>query len=279
VSTLEFDAVILAGGRATRMGGADKPALLVGNDPMVVSVARAAAGAGAGRLIIVGPRREGPVQEALAAAGTRTPAPTDPLASAAGVGPANEAGVAGLADGAGIPGVPGVPAVLRMVREEPAGGGPVAALRSGLAEVTAPWLVLLAADLPFLRARQLTELLSRALATGRAGALIADGDGRPQWLAGCWQADVLRAALRGYRDGSLHGLLAPLDPVLMPATGDNAGPAPWLDCDTPDELAAARQAWQRHWPVAGGWGAGAGGAGDGAAGGPGSSGAGTGGRF
>ncbi len=167
-----------------------------------------------------------------------------------------------------------MPAVLRMVREEPAGGGPVPALRSGLAEVTAPWLVLLAADLPFLRARQLTELLSRAVAAGRAGALLADRDGRPQWLAGCWQADVLRAALGGYRGGSLHGLLAPLDPALMPATGDDAGPAPWLDCDTPDELTAARQAWQRHWPVGSGRGAGGGGAGD-----PGLGGAGTGGRL
>ena len=191
------------------MAGADKPALLVGNDPMVVSVARAAAVAGAGRIVIAGPRREGPVQGALAAVAA------------------------------------GARASLRFVREDPPGGGPVAALRCGLAEVTAPWLVLLAADLPFLRGRQLTELLGRALAAGRAGAVLADAHGRPQWLAGGWQAGLLRAALGGYAGSSLHGLLAPLDPVLVPATGHGAGTAPWLDCDSPADLAAARQSWQQ----------------------------------
>lgn len=231
MSTPEFDAVILAGGRATRMGGADKPALLVGNDPMVVSVARAAASAGAGRLIIVGPRRDGPVQEALAAVAAGAAAPGDrPPAAGARTGPV---GATGAGRGAGG---------LRMVREEPPGGGPVTALRAGLAEVTAPWLVLLAADLPFLRGSQLTGLLGLALAAGRAGALLADADGRPQWLAGGWQADGLRAALGSYGGSSLHGLLAPLDPVLMPVTGDGPDPAPWLDCDTPEELAAARLA-------------------------------------
>jgi molybdenum cofactor guanylyltransferase len=231
VSTPEFDAVILAGGRATRMGGADKPALLVGTEPMVVSVARAAVSAGAGRLIVVGPRRDGPVQEALAAVAVGAAGPT------------------------------GASAGLRMVREEPPGGGPVAALRAGLAEVTAPWLVLLAADLPFLRGRQLTELLRLALATRRTGALAADADGKPQWLSGGWQTGVLRAALDSYDGNSLHGLLAPLDPALMRATGDGSGPAPWLDCDTPDELAAARQARHPGGPGAGGPGAGSTGAG------------------
>lgn len=200
--------MILAGGRATRMGGADKPALTVGSDPMVVSVARAAAAAGTRELIVVGPRREGPVLDALAA-----------VAASASAG-------------------------LRFVREEPAGGGPVAALRSGAAEVTAPWLALLAADLPFLRGRQLTELLGRAMAAGRAGALLADADGRPQWLAGAWQADVLRAALRGYGGSSLHGLLAPLDHVLVRAADSGTALAPWLDCDTTADLIAARQSWQ-----------------------------------
>ena len=63
----EFDAVILAGGSAARMGGADKPGLIVGGTPLLVSVAQAAAAAGAARLIIVGPPRPGDVTASLSA--------------------------------------------------------------------------------------------------------------------------------------------------------------------------------------------------------------------
>jgi choline kinase len=42
-----FDAIILAGGRGTRMGGADKPGLVVGGQTLLSSVLAAAAAAGA----------------------------------------------------------------------------------------------------------------------------------------------------------------------------------------------------------------------------------------
>jgi molybdopterin-guanine dinucleotide biosynthesis protein A len=228
----EFDTVILAGGLARRMGGADKPALIVGSEPMVVSVARAAVAAGTRRLIVVGPRREGPVLDALTAIaggarGSLTLGVSD--GSRAGAPDGSRAGVRGR---------------LRFAREEPPGAGPVAALRSGIAQVTAPWLALLAADLPFLLGEQLRDLLGQALGVGRAGAVLADAEGRPQWLAGGWQADVLRTALQGYQGSSLHGLLAPLEPVAVQPSGRAEGLAPWLDCDTPADLTAARQSWQ-----------------------------------
>jgi molybdopterin-guanine dinucleotide biosynthesis protein A len=50
-----YDAVVLAGGGARRLDGADKPGLLVGGRPMVAWVG--AAVAGAGRLVLVGPER------------------------------------------------------------------------------------------------------------------------------------------------------------------------------------------------------------------------------
>ena len=53
----EFDAIILAGGRGTRLGGADKPGLVVGAESMAAAVARAAVAAGARRVILVGPGR------------------------------------------------------------------------------------------------------------------------------------------------------------------------------------------------------------------------------
>jgi molybdenum cofactor guanylyltransferase len=193
------------------MAGADKPALTVGETPMLVSVARAAATAGSRRLVIVGPQRGGVVAAGLAAVAAS------------------------------------LPAGLTFTAEEPPGGGPVPALRRGLAEVTAPWVALLAADLPFLREKQIAGLLAAALTAGASGAVLADEAGREQWLAGVWQAGSLRAALLAYDGSSLHGVLAGLDPVLVRLAEAGQG-APWLDCDTPDDLASAR-AWQHAGPA------------------------------
>jgi molybdopterin-guanine dinucleotide biosynthesis protein A len=211
-----FDAIILAGGKAARMGSADKPGLDVGGTPMIVSVAAAAAATGAQRLVIVGPVRPGRVQEGL------------------------EAAAGGLSGG---------PAY---VREDPPGSGPVPALRRGLAEVGAPWVLVLAADLPFLTASFLAGLLVQGAAAGARGVVPADEHGELQWLAGCWQTAALRGGLASHGGGSLGGLLGPLRPVtarapalpLMPP-GCGAGhavlAAPWRDCDTPEDLAAARR--------------------------------------
>jgi molybdopterin-guanine dinucleotide biosynthesis protein A len=204
----DFDCVILAGGRATRMNGADKPELEVDGRPMLVSVAAAAASAGAGKLIVVGPRRGGAVGQGLAAVAS------------------------GLAGG------------LITVCEEPPGAGPVAALRRGLSEVRAPWVALLAADMPFLTDKWLNALLTAGACGDRAGAMLADDTGHPQWLAGCWQTATLRLALGKYQGGSLGGLLGPLQPEIVHAHA--ASRPPWQDCDSPAELAAARAAHQRE---------------------------------
>jgi len=50
-----YDAVVLAGGRARRLSGADKPGVVVGGRPLVAGAA--AAVASAERLILVGPGR------------------------------------------------------------------------------------------------------------------------------------------------------------------------------------------------------------------------------
>lgn len=189
---------MLAGGRAARLGGADKAALLVGTRSLVESVAAAAAGAGARRVVVVGPPRPG-------------------LVLAAGE--------------------------LRVVREDPPRSGPVPALRRGLSEVTAPWVFVLAADLPFIRGGHLSALLATATRAGpAAGAVLADDAGRAQWLAGCWQTEALRAASPGYQGGSLRGLLGPLSPVMLGPAAGQPGPPPWLDCDTEDDVRRAR-AW------------------------------------
>ncbi|MDP9844555.1 molybdenum cofactor guanylyltransferase [Streptosporangium lutulentum] len=192
-----YDACVLAGGRASRLGGQDKPALRVLGRSLIETVA--AAVADAERLIVVGPIR------------------------------------------------PGLPhAIFR--REDPPGGGPVPALRAGLAEVSAPWVALLAADLPFLTAEHVSALLEAAGGGGpgdggpggdpveaATGAVLVDDDGREQWLAGVWRTASLVRALAGYEERSLHGLLAPLSPVKLHLTGE-----PWFDCDTLDDLRRAR---------------------------------------
>lgn len=212
-----FDAIVLAGGRARRAGGVDKPGLQVGGRSLVASVVATAVAAGVARVIVAGPRRPGLAAE--------TPA-------------------GGLV----------------FVREDPPGSGPVAALRVAMAEARAPRVVLLAGDLPFLTPRQLTPLLAGVAGDGpgdgvddgAAGVVLLDDTGRPQWLASCWRTAVLAGALTGYRGYSLRGLLEPLRPVLLSCPRQPGEPPPWLDCDTPAELAQARRLAGEQAGLAGG---------------------------
>ncbi len=194
-----FDAVVLAGGRGTRLGGADKPGLVVGWRTLLGAVVSAVTSAGADRVIVVGPERPAALSP-RAARGSR----------------------------------------VQYVREEPAGGGPVAALRRGLDEVSAPAVVLAAADLPFLRPAHVLRLLAGLAGPAGPGVVPLDASGRPQWLASCWTVAALRDALGGYAGSSLRGLLGPLDPVLLPDEPVPGEPPPWLDCDTADDLRQAR---------------------------------------
>jgi molybdopterin-guanine dinucleotide biosynthesis protein A len=183
-----YTAMVLAGGRAARLGGQAKPQLEVGGRTMLDTVLTAVADAE--RRIVVGPPQ---------------PAPADVL----------------------------------QVREQPPGGGPVAALRAGLPEVRTDVLALLAGDLPFLTAELVAQL--RARLTGD-GVLVVDDTGRDQLLLGVWRTAALRSAVADAAGPtSLRKVMAPLSvrrlrPAVHPGT-----PAPWLDCDTPADLARARQ--------------------------------------
>lgn len=184
-----FGIIVLAGGRGTRLGGRDKPGLVVAGRTLIGAVVAAGTVAGARQVIVVGPER------------------------------------------AGLDGV-------SFVTEEPPGAGPVPALRRGLAEATAPWTAVLAADLPFLRPADVGAL--RRAADGHHGAVLADDAGRPQWLVGCWRTETLRRAAAGYHGTSLGGLLGPLRPVLVRPASIPGEPPSWLDCDTPEDLERAR---------------------------------------
>lgn len=121
---------------------------------------------------------------------------------------------------------------VRWTREEPAGGGPVAALAAGLAVLPTGDVdvAVLAADLPGVQTSTCARL--RAAIGGGDGAVLVDATGRRQWLTGVWRAEALRRALPAETAGaSVHATLGALDVVEVPAErGED------LDVDTPEDL-------------------------------------------
>lgn len=178
----DWDAIVLAGGRGSRLGGIDKAGLTLGTDTLLdrtISAVR-----GAGTIVVVG---DVTVPHAI------------------------------------------------VVREDPRHGGPAAAVGAGLAEVTAPYVLLCGCDQPFL-ADAVDLLLARADHEGD-GVIGLDGAGRRQHLMSVVRTDALRDSARRLQplDGqSLRALLAPLDldGIVVP---DRSA----LDVDTWDDHARA----------------------------------------
>jgi molybdopterin-guanine dinucleotide biosynthesis protein A len=127
---------------------------------------------------------------------------------------------------------------VRWCREEPAGGGPVAALAAGLADLPADIEVaVLAADLAEIGPDTVTGLRFALARNPEAdGALLVDANGRRQWLTGVWKINALRAALPAEPAGAaLHAVLGRLRVVEVPARAGEA-----MDVDTPEDLDKAR---------------------------------------
>jgi molybdopterin-guanine dinucleotide biosynthesis protein A len=229
--------VVLAGGAARRLGGAPKPALAVGGQPMLTRVLAAVADADP-RIVV------GPPDLPLPVRPSDLPLPTRPRDGSTGYPPG------GPPPGGARPAP--VPPPLR-TREDPPGGGPVAAAAAGLALVPpgVAFVALLAADLPFLDPPAVAALRAAAGPADVAGAIYVDMAGRPQWLCGVWRADALRdrlAALPGGPAGAALGTLLRDLPAAHLRT-EVAGPAPppWFDCDTAEDMRRA-EAWARRPP-------------------------------
>ena len=120
-------------------------------------------------------------------------------------------------------------------REQPAGSGPVRAVAAGLARVTAPCVLLLAADVPFLTPEVVDRLVAEV---DRDGALLVDEDDRDQYLCSAWRTSSLRAA--DFTRDRLALLLGPLETTRVALPVVPGSPAPWTDCDTPADLDRAR---------------------------------------
>ncbi|MFB9903905.1 molybdenum cofactor guanylyltransferase [Allokutzneria oryzae] len=126
-----------------------------------------------------------------------------------------------------------VPRPVVWAREDPPGGGPVAALAAGLADVPegSGLVAVLAVDQPGVTSATLVRLRA-ALTADADGVVLTDADDRPQWLVGVWRTERLRAALPLRTEGAALGrTLAALSVLRIPAENAEAH-----DVDTPEDL-------------------------------------------
>ncbi|MGW6898474.1 NTP transferase domain-containing protein [Streptomyces sp. NPDC054919] len=199
-----YDAIVLAGGAAKRLGGADKPAVRVGGRALLDRVL--ATCTDAATTVVVGGRR--PTTRAVT-----------------------------------------------WTREEPQGGGPLAALDAGVRHTGAERVLVLSADLPFLGESTVEALLAAAGRPDRDGALCVDQDGRDQPLVAVYRAEPLRRelALLATEHGGLAGLPLRLLTHELDLARVEAGPLASFDCDTWEDIAAARARIREHGTVLDEW--------------------------
>lgn len=147
---------------------------------------------------------------------------------------------------------------VRWAREEPPGGGPVAALDAGVRHVEADTVLVLSADLPFLKRETTSRLLDALAADGaREGAMLVDADGRDQPLVAAYRTEPLRReiALLAAEHGNVVGLplrllTHELDLARVPADAD---PLASFDCDTWEDISTARARIREHGTVLDEW--------------------------
>ena len=208
---MSLSAIVLAGGRSSRFGGAKLQALVDGI-PLLDRAVRATAEVAA-EVIVVGPA----------------------------------SGDVGLTELDGLP--TGVR--IEIVLDPVAGAGPLVGLGTGLATVTGDLVIVVGGDMPRLEPSVLRAMLARLEVASAAGGRSPDavllgqpGGGRPLPMA-LRAADAQRVVDEavGAGETSLHAALARLTVVELPDDEwrrlDPAARS-LLDVDTPADLEAAR---------------------------------------
>ena len=209
-----LDAIILAGGRAGRLGGASKPDLVVGNRTLLATAIAAARSAGAAHIVVVGP----PSLDAPGCVVVREDPPFG--------GP-----VAGLAAGLAI-----LRSDAAFATSEAADAGP-----------PARDVLVLACDMPAAPGAVARLLAARAAHIARPGVegggtdgvCLVDASGRTQWLAAVYSRRALERALGGLGDldgAAMRRLAASLDLTVVDDGGSTH------DIDTWSDLERARSA-------------------------------------
>lgn len=219
MSDAPVDAIVLAGGRSRRMQGQDKLGALVGDMPLLARVVAACAAVPGTQQIVV----------------------------AAGKG----------ADGVALRSAhlsqlpSAVRAKVALVVDDPSRDGPVAGLAAALAEATAPIVLVVAGDMPFVTAGTLSQL-AWVLATTNAEetwlAMAVDAEGHRQFACCAWRRERLSALLAAEsgthgegRDMALKTLVRPAEAQGRVRLVELDDPAALLDVDDAAGLQLARQ--------------------------------------
>jgi molybdopterin-guanine dinucleotide biosynthesis protein A len=117
------------------------------------------------------------------------------------------------------------------VREDPAFGGPLAAVAVGVTQGENPLVVLLGADMP--RVGRAVPTLVEAAGTSH-GAVLLDAEGRPQVLATAWRREVLQTRLAAIGEPEGRPVRLLLEGAALVPVADQWGAA--HDIDTPADL-------------------------------------------
>lgn len=207
-----LDAVILAGGRAERLGGASKPDLVVGGRTLLETAIDAAGSAGCARIVVVGP----PSLEAPGCIVVREDPPFGgPVAALA-------AGLAALAADASAPDAASEPA---------------------------PDLLVLACDMPEASVA-VDRLLAGRESAGADGVCLVDGSGREQWLAAIYSRRALARAFDAMGDdvdgAAMRRLTASLDLAVVADRGSTHDIDTWSDLERARSVPAPANRRQHH---------------------------------
>lgn len=124
---------------------------------------------------------------------------------------------------------------VRWTREQPPGGGPLAAVVAGVALVEGPLVGVVAGDMPF-AAPVLAELRSVLLSSGAEAAVAVDDDGQANPLLALYRTPAVRRLLPGPVTGGRAKRLLELEHEEVPVPGVRA-----RDVDTPEDLARVRR--------------------------------------
>ncbi|MFC4613345.1 molybdenum cofactor guanylyltransferase [Cellulomonas algicola] len=219
---MTFDAVVLAGGRAQRLGGADKGSVVVAGRALVDHAL--AAVADARTVVVVGP-----------------PSVARPGVPTVQESPAFGGPVAGLAAGlAALPASTTAIPRLPLAGDVPSEHAASPSTQPPVADDAVPvdedaLVVVLACDVPG-AGRVVPALVAAALVDPEAdGARLVGPDGSPQHLVAAYRRSALDAALDalpdGLRDASVRSLVAGLRLVDVPDPDDAAA-----DADTWDDV-------------------------------------------